>query len=92
LDIYSTDENGMTLRIKKRGKSKAVRTTPPKPQPEPAKTWTLSIDDLMLRTGKSRRWSFMHADKLPFVQRITRKTLRGDAAKLERWREGELRQ
>jgi hypothetical protein len=89
-DIYLTDESGLTRRLKRRGKRKAMRSAPPKPQPEPPKTWTLTIDDLIVRTGKSRRWIFMHADRLPFVRRITRKTILGDA-KLEKWLEGELR-
>ena len=45
----------------------------------PAPEWNLSIDDLVARTSKSRRWIFAHADELPFVGRITRKTLRGEA-------------
>jgi hypothetical protein len=47
--------------------------------------WTLSTDDMVRMTGKTRRWLFTHADELPFVRRITRKTLRGDKALLERW-------
>jgi hypothetical protein len=51
----------------------------------PREKWSLSLDDMVKRTGKTRRWLFTHADELPFVRRITRKTLRGDALLLERW-------
>jgi hypothetical protein len=77
-------------RLKRPAKRKAA-PAPPKPEPVPPTTWTLTLEDLMLRTGKTRRWLFMHADELPFVRRVTRKTLRGDAAKLEKWFEQERR-
>lgn len=51
------------------------------PQPR----WSLDTDDLVKRTGQSRRWLFAHCDELPFVRRKSRKTLRGDAMLLERW-------
>jgi hypothetical protein len=47
--------------------------------------WTLTIEDLMRLTGQSRRWIFQRADELPFVKRITRKTLIGDETRLRRW-------
>jgi hypothetical protein len=88
-DIYLTDESGLTRRLKRRGKRKAVRPAPPKPEPKVPTTWTLSVEDLMLATGKTKRWLYAHADELPFVKRISRKTLRGDAMRLERWFEAE---
>jgi hypothetical protein len=47
--------------------------------------WSLSIEDMVRLTGKTRRWLFTHADELPFVRRVTRKTLVGDAAVLRHW-------
>ena len=49
--------------------------------------WPLTIEDLMCRTGKSRRWLFEHSKDLPFVRRLTARTLVGDAAKLNSWLE-----
>jgi len=46
---------------------------------------------MMRLTGKTRRWLFTHADELPFVCRITRKTLRGDEVLLKRWLEDRRR-
>jgi hypothetical protein len=47
--------------------------------------WNLDIDDLVRMSGKTRRWIFAHADEFGWVKRITRKTLRGDAALLRKW-------
>jgi hypothetical protein len=47
--------------------------------------WNLGIDDLVRMSGKTRRWIFAHAGEMGWVKRITRKTLRGDAALLRKW-------
>jgi hypothetical protein len=46
--------------------------------------WSLTIDDLVARTGKTRRWLFQHRH-LPFIRSISRKTIIGDEALLRRW-------
>jgi hypothetical protein len=50
-----------------------------------ADEWNLSIEDMERMTGQNRRWLFAHANELPFIKRITKKKLRGDAALLKRW-------
>jgi hypothetical protein len=50
-----------------------------------ADEWNLSIEDMERMTGQKRRWLFAHADELPFIKRITKKKVRGDAALLKRW-------
>jgi hypothetical protein len=47
--------------------------------------WSLDTDQLVERSGRSRRWLFAHANELPYVKRISRKVLRGDSVLLERW-------
>lgn len=47
--------------------------------------WSLTIDDMVRMSGKTRRWIFAHADDLGWVKRLTRKSLRGDAALLRKW-------
>jgi hypothetical protein len=56
------------------------------PESAPDAEWTLTIEDLVKRTGKSRRWLFEHSD-LPFIRRLTARTLVGDAARLNAWLE-----
>ncbi len=56
---------------------------PEESAPEPR--WSLDTDELVKRSGRSRRWLFAHCDELPFVRRMSRKVLRGDAQLLERW-------
>jgi len=50
--------------------------------PEP---WSLTIEQMVEMTSKSRRWLFSHADDLPWIKRVTRKSLRGDEALLRKW-------
>ncbi|HTT75303.1 MAG TPA: hypothetical protein VMF50_04910 [Candidatus Binataceae bacterium] len=88
-DIRVTNSDGTVTRY--RSRKRKAPPKPPKPVVAPATTWTLDIDDLIQRTGMSRRWLFTHADELPFIRRITRKSLRGDAAKLEKWLDAERR-
>lgn len=88
-DITVTDDDGTVHRYKSR--KRRPPSAPKKPKSPPPTTWTLDIDDLMVRTGMSRRWLFTHADRLPFIHRISRKALRGDAVKLERWLASERR-
>jgi hypothetical protein len=57
------------------------------PESAPAAEWTLTIEDLVQRTRKSRRWLFEHAGALPFIRRLTARTLVGDAQKLNAWLE-----
>jgi hypothetical protein len=57
------------------------------PESAPDAEWTLTIEDLIRRTGKSRRWLFEHSKDLPFVRRLTARTLVGDAARLNSWLE-----
>jgi hypothetical protein len=60
---------------------------------EPAATITataptaydLDADAIARRLGRSRRWVFRNAQRLPFVRRISRKTIRGDESGLNRW-------
>jgi hypothetical protein len=56
-----------------------ARTTPPLPEAP------LSADEAARMLGKSRRWVFKHAKRLPFVHRVSRKTLACDAVGLRRW-------
>jgi hypothetical protein len=49
-----------------------------------AAEWSLSIDDMMRMTGKSRRWLFNHRH-LPFIRSVSRKTIVGDETLLRRW-------
>jgi hypothetical protein len=46
--------------------------------------WSLSIEDMMRMTGKTRRWLFKHK-QLPFIRVISRKTLIGDTELLRKW-------
>ena len=55
------------------------------PEESAPERWSLDTDDLVKRTGKSRRWLFAHCEELPFVRRKSRKVLRGDAKLLEQW-------
>jgi hypothetical protein len=48
---------------------------------------TLDADQIAAELGQSRRWVFRNARKLPFVRRISRKSLVGSEAGLRRWRE-----
>jgi hypothetical protein len=50
----------------------------------PVAEWSLTIEDMMRWTGKTRRWLFRHKH-LPFIRVISRKTLIGDEALLKRW-------
>ena len=43
------------------------------------------LDEICARTQKTRRWIFRHAKQLPFVKRVSRKTLIGDAELLKKW-------
>ena len=45
----------------------------------------LSADEAATVLGKPRRWLFDNAKRLPFVRRISRKTLLCDPAGLHRW-------
>jgi hypothetical protein len=46
--------------------------------------WSLTIEDMMRMTGKTRRWLFRHKH-LPFIRVISRKTVIGDADLLHKW-------
>jgi hypothetical protein len=48
---------------------------------------TLDADQIAAELGQSRRWVFRNAGKLPFVRRISRKSLVGSEAGLRRWRD-----
>jgi hypothetical protein len=50
----------------------------------PAAEWSLTIEDLIARTDKTRRWLFKHRH-LPFIRSISRKTIIGDETLLRRW-------
>jgi hypothetical protein len=50
----------------------------------PVAEWSLTIEDMMRLTGKTRRWLFRHKH-LPFIRVISRKTLIGDELLLKRW-------
>lgn len=45
----------------------------------------LSADEACRMIGKSRRWLFGHAKELPFVRRVSRKTIVCDPVVLRRW-------
>jgi hypothetical protein len=49
-----------------------------------AQEWSLSIDDMIRMTSKSRRWLFNHRH-LPFIRSVSRKTIIGDESLLRRW-------
>jgi hypothetical protein len=57
-------------------------TSPPPVASAPE--WNLTVEEMMRVTGKSRRWLFAHKN-LPFIRRISRKTIRGDETLLRRW-------
>src|SRR5690348_3727288 len=46
--------------------------------------WSLDIDAMIKKTGKSRRWLFQHKN-LPFIWVISRKTIKGDETLLRKW-------
>jgi hypothetical protein len=50
----------------------------------PVAEWSLTIEDMMRLTGKTRRWLFRHKH-LPFIRVISRKTIVGDETLLWRW-------
>jgi hypothetical protein len=60
-----------------------LANAPERTRPDAA-AWTLTVDDLIRKTGKSRRWLFRHRD-LPFIRSITRKSIVGDASLLRDW-------
>jgi len=64
-----------------------ARLLVPTPAPtEPVRpSWALSAADAAARLGKTRRWLFEHAAELPFVRRVSRKTLVCDESLLESW-------
>jgi len=47
--------------------------------------FTLSADDVATRLSKTRRWVFRHAKQLPFVRRISLKTMVASESGLNRW-------
>lgn len=46
--------------------------------------WSLSVEDMMRMTHKSRRWLFENKN-LPFIRVINRKTIIGDETLLKKW-------
>jgi len=50
---------------------------------------TLDADQIAAELGHSRRWVFRNAGKLPFVRRVSRKSLVGSEAGLRRWCESQ---
>jgi hypothetical protein len=55
------------------------------PAAAPAPEWALTADDVARRLGRSRRWVFRNAKRLPFVRRVSRKVIVADEAALKRW-------
>ncbi|HTT75878.1 MAG TPA: hypothetical protein VMF50_07850 [Candidatus Binataceae bacterium] len=87
-ELTITGDDGSVTRYRSRKRKRPPK--PPKPAPPPT-AWNLDINDLIVRTGKSRRWLFEHSDELPFIRRVTKKTIIGNAVRLERWLDGERR-
>jgi hypothetical protein len=50
---------------------------------------TLDANQIATELGHTRRWVFRNAGKLPFVRRVSRKSLVGSEAGLRRWRESQ---
>lgn len=63
----------------------ALRPTTPEQTPRSSDDFTLNADDVAARLDKSRRWVFRQASRLPFVRRISRKTLLASESGLNRW-------
>jgi hypothetical protein len=62
----------------------------PAPEPNHMTAPEITADEACMRLGKSRRWLFAHAD-LPFVRRISRKTIMCDPVQLREWMATNLR-
>lgn len=45
----------------------------------------LNIDELTVAMGVSRRWLFSHASRLPFVTRVSRRSLTGSEKGMRKW-------
>jgi hypothetical protein len=56
----------------------------PPPAEQADEAWSLTIEDMMRMTSKSRRWLFENKH-LPFIRQVSRKTLVGDKALLKKW-------
>ena len=62
----------------------------PKSEPKPKASEpdrTLNADEIAAELGQTRRWVFRHAKVLPFVRRVSRKSLAASASEVRRWRE-----
>jgi len=58
-------------------------------RPSPAADRTLDADEIAAELGQTRRWVFRNAKKLPFLRRVSRKSVVGSAAELRRWRDSQ---
>jgi len=58
-------------------------------RPAPSGDRTLDADEIAAELGQTRRWVFRNAKKLPFVRRVSLKSLVGSAAELRRWRDSQ---
>jgi predicted DNA-binding transcriptional regulator AlpA len=47
----------------------------------------LDADQIAAALGQTRRWVFRNAGQLPFIRRISRKSLVGSESELRRWRQ-----
>jgi hypothetical protein len=57
--------------------------------PQQSRDRILDADQIAVALGRSRRWVFRNAKRLPFVRRISRKALTCSEAALLRWREAQ---
>jgi hypothetical protein len=57
----------------------------PAPAPAAPADEMLTIDEAAALLRRSRRWLYRNADRLPFVKRVSRKSLLCSKARLMRW-------
>lgn len=62
----------------------AAPTSTPSP-PEGVANLLLTVEEAAARLGVARGWLHRHSRKLPFTRKLGHRTLRFDAAGLERW-------
>jgi hypothetical protein len=55
----------------------------------PASDRTLDADEIAVELGVDRRWVFRYAKRLPFIKRISRKSLVASESAVKRWREAQ---
>jgi len=85
IDILSTEQlAGLVSRLSAELTARLL-TASPSPAGPPAPEWALTAAEAARKLGKSRRWLFEHAAELPFIRRVSRKTLVADEAGLKRW-------